>query len=243
MKQAVQKFANRLGYRISKIDSEGTRSDPFVEMGRLCKKINRPTIFDVGAHHGQTAMLFKDRFPGSLIHSFEPFSESFGVLKGNTAKDPNIRIFNYGLSDRNAMLNFHSNPSSATNSLLSTAGQGSATWGKGLLETKEIIEAEFRTLDSVIAELRIPRVNILKLDVQGAEHLVLKGAESACQQGRIDLIFSEIITQPTYENQKRMDQALGFFYEAGFELYNIFNPHLTKLGRLAQVDVIFTRTV
>jgi FkbM family methyltransferase len=239
MKRVIQGIANRLGYRLCRIDRAS--ADPFIDMRRLCKDVGRPTIFDVGAHHGQTALRFREIFPESLILSFEPFPESFGTLRRNTASDPNIKTFDFGLSDKDGVFKFHSNPSSATNSLLSTDCQGSATWCEGLLETEKIVEARFRTLDSVIQELQLPKVNILKIDVQGAEYLVLEGAKSAFREGRIDIVYSEIITQPTYENQKRFDQALGAVYECGFDLYNIYNPSLTQDGRLRQVDVIFTR--
>ena len=151
------------------------------------------------------------------------------------------RIFNFGLSDENGTLKFHSNPSSATNSLLSTDSQGAETWTEGLLETKEVVEAEFKTLDAFVEEAGVPNVNILKLDVQGAEPRVLKGAESTLRDGKIDLIYSEIITQPTYVDQKRFDQALGVFYDCGFDLHNVYNLSLTKEGKLRQVDVIFVR--
>jgi hypothetical protein len=96
-------------------------------------------------------------------------------------------------------------------------------------------------LDSVISELQLPKIDILKLDVQGAEHLVMKGAGSACRERRINIIYSEIITQPTYVGQKRLDEALGVFYESGFDLHNIYNLNSSESGRLRQVDAIFTR--
>ena len=241
MKRLIKKIAHQLGYRVQRISPATPTANPFNEMKRIFQHVDEPIIFDVGAHHGQTAGRFREIFPNSTIYSFEPFPESFDQLRQNTRNEPNTKIFNFGLSDRNGVLKFYSNPSSATNSLLSTDINGPKTWNEGLLETKKIIEAEFRTLDSVISEEHIPEVNILKLDVQGAEHLVLKGAISAIQNGQVDLIYSEIITQPTYVDQKRFDEALEVFYDCGFDLLNIFNLSLTENGRLRQVDVIFTR--
>jgi len=241
MKQAIQKIARSLGYDISRVNTKAPVSDPFAEMKRLCRGVEQVTIFDVGAHHGQTARRFRELFPESTIFSFEPFPQSFDVLKRQVAHDPSIRIFNFGLSSRDETSDFHSNPNSETNSLLSTDSLGATTWGQGLLETKEIVRAKFKMLDSVISELKLPKIDILKLDVQGAEHLVMKGAASACREGQIDMIYSEIITQPTYVGQKRLDEALRVFYDSGFDLHNIYNPSLSESGRLRQVDAIFTR--
>src|SRR5262245_14595836 len=170
MKRSIQTLANWLGYRVIKVDSI-VSGDAFADMKQLSVDIAAPIIFDVGAHHGQTAMAFRRVFPQSRILSFEPFPESFAILQHNTSRDQRITPFNFGLSDRVGIFSFHSNPSSATNSLLATDVLGAKTWGEGILETKVIVQAQFKTIDSVISELAIPKIDILKLDVQGAEPL------------------------------------------------------------------------
>lgn len=243
MKKLIKKLANKCGYRIISLSRPTIDANAFTAMQRLLIGIEEPIIFDVGAHHGLMSRAFRDLFPTSIIYAFEPFKESFEKLKANTASDPRINIFNFGLSDRNGAQFFHSNPSSATNSLLSSDKSAAKTWGAGLLETKQIVQVQFKTLDAVVARMGIPRIDILKLDVQGAEHLVITGASGTCNQGMIHLIYSEIITQPTYNDQKRFDEALTPFYNNSFDLYNIYNMSFTKEGRLRQVDAIFTRTV
>ncbi len=210
-------------------------------MKLLCQEIEKPTLFDVGAHHGETARALRERFPTARIFSFEPFPQSFEALSRNTANDEGIQVFNYGLTDQPGTFAFHANSSPATNSLLPTDQLGSKTWGTGPLETQRIVEARFKTLDLVAAELGIQRIDVLKLDVQGAEHLVLKGALEACKSGRISVIYSEFIIQPTYIGQKRLDEALSAFYDAGFELHNIYNLSSRSDGKLRQIDAIFTK--
>ena len=152
-----------------------------------------------------------------------------------------INVFNYGLADQIGALAFQSNRSSATNSLLTTDKMGFKTWGEGLLETNHIIQADFKTIDLVVRDLNIKKIDILKLDVQGAEYKVLKGAAETLRAGVVDVIYSEIITQPTYSEQKRLDQALAIFYDAGFDLHNIYDLNSSSDVRLRQFDVIFTR--
>jgi FkbM family methyltransferase len=216
-------------------------ADAFTEMQRLCLDIKEPIIFDVGAHHGETAIKLRSYFPEARIVCFEPFFESFQVLKRNTESDQRITIFNFGLSNQSGTFPFHSNLSSATNSLLSSDELGSTTWEAGLLETKDIVQAQFKTMDAVLDQLAIPKIDILKLDVQGAEPLVLEGASTACKKGVIQTIYSEIITQPTYVGQKRFDEALAVYFNYGFDLHNIYNLSLTSMGQLRQVDAIFVR--
>lgn len=241
MKKAIQRLFNSFGYNISRVSAPAFEKDPFAAMQRLLLGIKEPVIFDVGAHHGHISRHFRSLFPASTVYAFEPFQGSFETLKTNTASDPGIKAFGFGLGDRNGVQAFHSNLSPATNSLLATDELGALTWGEGVLETQKIVEAEFKTIDSLLETMRIPRIDILKLDVQGAEPLVMAGALSACKAGAIGLVYSEIIIQPTYKGQKRFDDMLATFYGSGFDLFNLYNMGFTAEGRLCQVDAIFTQ--
>ena len=242
MKKLIKKLVNRCGYRISRLAKPLSTLDAFTAMKQLLSGIREPVIFDVGAHHGHISKKFRDLLPTSVVYAFEPFKESFEQLKMNIASDPKITAYNFGLSNKDGMQSFHSNSSSATNSLFPSDKAGIQTWGENLLETQKLVEAGFKTLDSVVQTMQIPKIDILKIDVQGAEHLVIEGAAKACSQGLIRLVYSEIITQPTYKGQKRFDEALASFYNNGFDLYNIYNMSFTSEGRLRQLDAIFTKT-
>lgn len=222
------------------VESVAVPDNPFLAMQRLTAAPD-PIIFDVGAYDGHVSLVFRRLFPTATIYSFEPFINSFRQVWVSTAADPKIHAFNFGLSNISGRSPFHANTRPETNSLFSTDAAGPRTWAAGILETNDVAEAEFKTIDSVMTELEIPRIDILKLDVQGAEYLVMEGAGAACERGLINLVYSEIITQPTYVHQKRFDEALSVFYEKGFDLYQIYNPSVTDEGRLRQVDAIFTR--
>ncbi len=239
IKSIIQNILNAYGYRISRNIS----SDPFIDMQSLLlqKKEDEPIIFDVGAHHGSTTKLFRDLSPNSIIYAFEPFQSSFTLLKKNTESDPKIYAINLGLSNVAGWHAFNSNLSSETNSLLMSDELGAKSWGTGLLETQEIVEAEFKTLDSVVEEMSIPKIDILKMDCQGAEPLVMLGGVNTLR--KVSIIYSEIIVQPTYKGQKRFDEFLATFYNSNFDLYNLYNLSYSSNGRLIQVDAIFTKVL
>jgi FkbM family methyltransferase len=238
MKKILRQLASSMGYTISRTDQRRQR-DPFEDMTLYADRESELVIFDVGAHHGQTARVFRRWFPNSWIYSFEPFPESFANLRANTKADHKISQLPFGLGGKDDVKLFHSNAKSVTNSLLPTDPRGSQVWGVNLLETMNTCEVPVRSLDSVLQELELKRIDILKLDVQGAEHQVIAGARRACKERRIGMIYSEIITQPTYVGQLRFDKALEVFYESGFDLHHIYNLATSKERRLCQVDALF----
>lgn len=243
LKGVIKTMAGRLGYTISKTPRarEAGGKSAMGELKRLMKGVVEPVVFDVGGHHGMMVKAFRELLPDSRVYSFEPFHKSFEVLKAEVSGDPRVRVFNYGLGEENGPRTFHVNAHEQTNSLLPTDGEGAVTWGEGLLTTQRTMTVEIRTLDSVMKELEVTRIDVLKLDVQGAEPLVMEGARSACEMGNIEVLYSEIITRPTYQGQKRLDEALMFYHELGFELHNFYNASLTKENQLRQVDAIFVK--
>jgi FkbM family methyltransferase len=236
IKATAKTLIARLGYTIAPVST--ALPDAFSEIERLCRTAVNPVIFDVGAHHGLVSLRYRDLLPGSTVYAFEPSPVSYERLKEHTAADPMIKPFNLGLADTTEVKPFSSNRLPATNSLLETDDRAASIWGQGLLETIERSDVPFKSLDDLVSEMHIPAIDILKMDVQGAEYLVMRGAEKAIADSRIGIIYTEILVAPTYSGQKPLDEVLRMFREYGFELHNIYNLD-TKNGRLCQVDAIF----
>lgn len=239
MKKAVSNLLKKFNLQVSRINKE---NPAFVAQQRLTAgPADQFTIFDVGAYQGLIAQDYNRLFPGAAIYCFEPFPESFDVLSANTTSFPNIHRLNYGLGAATGPQIIHVNAFAATNSLLSTDARGSATWGEGLLETQANVTVEIKTLDDAVAELDLDHIDILKLDVQGAEHLVLDGAQKTLAAGKVTLIYTEVILLPTYEGQLYFDEVLLRFRQLGYRLYDLYNPSYNQQKQLRQVDAIFLK--
>jgi FkbM family methyltransferase len=241
MKKLLNSFLKKFGYRISRIPPfEGL--DVFEFQKYLFKNINEELIiFDVGACRGEVALIYNRLFPDSLIYCFEPFSPSFNLLNNNISELKNIIAFNKALGSFNGKTVFHSNRSSPTNSILPTNDESKLIWKNDVHDTISTIEAEMVTLDRFISENNIKKIDILKLDVQGSEFMVLEGAKKAIESGIIKVIFAEMITLPTYKNQKNPGEFLELLRSCGFMLYNFYNISLTRSGMLRQMDAIFIK--
>ncbi len=239
IKRLLKNALNTLGYSINKNTSGG--SNPFLDQKKLIGDVKDAIVFDVGAHHGESALLYNSLFNNGNIFSFEPFKESYKVLCNKVNKYDNIFTFNLALGNTIGNVNFHSNRFSATNSILPTHPDASQSWGNSLETIKEV-KVEISTIDNFIERNDIKKIDILKIDTQGTEYDVIEGALQSIQQNKIRLIYLEIITKHIYQNQRFFDEILYLLRVNGFELFNIYNLSRSKFGDLRQVDVIFLNT-
>jgi FkbM family methyltransferase len=212
------------------------RLDPFLVMPLLIERAS-PVIFDVGAHVGETALRYRSLFQAAVIHCFEPSPDSFRELRLAVAGDERAHAYELAFSNSAGSAILNVNKSQATNSLLASANSASSYWGHGLLETEKRIEVKVRTVDDFCQEHGIDRINILKLDVQGAEYAVLCGAGGMLRRHSIDLLYMEVITAPTYVGQHRLHEYLALFDEYGYALFDLYHP-VRRRGRLMQADLI-----
>jgi FkbM family methyltransferase len=144
IKQMVKKTARALGYDLRRF-SPG--ADNLNEISLLLRQSLRPVIFDVGAHHGETARELSNLFPSAELYCFEPFPESFAELKKNSNYYPTATLEPIGFSDKIGPHEFNSNASSPTNSLLELDNLAAATWGNSSLSPVIKVMCNFDALD------------------------------------------------------------------------------------------------
>lgn len=205
---------------------------------RQLVKNSKPTIFDVGAHTGNTVKRFRSLFPGAKIFCFEPFPAAFARLSASVTGDPMAESYRVAIADVSGVSNLAVNQNTATNSLLASDARAANYWGPKRLDTRAVIEVNTETIEHFCDSKGLKHLDILKLDVQGAEYAVLEGARGLLQQQRIDLIYMEVIMAPTYVGQRKLAEYLALFQDLHYELFNLYNPR-HKNGRLIQTDNIF----
>ena len=238
MKKVIKRLLKRFGYEII-LTKNNPKSNQFIDQKKLVGNEDGIVIFDVGAHQGHTSLNYNTLFNTCTIYSFEPFIDSYTILTETVKGYQNIKPFNTALGNIVGEVDFHVNQYSATNSILPTHQEGSNIWGANLLDTLKVIKVNSTTIDDFIERHAINQIDILKLDTQGTEYNIIEGAAKAIEQGKIKLIYLEIITLPTYQNQKHFDEVLRFLRLNGFNLYNMYDYSFTQLGFLRQVDAIF----
>lgn len=151
---------------------------------------NNPTIFDVGANIGDYTNLLHEVFPNSLIVAFEPNPLTYYKLEKRFSKE-NVVTNMKGLSSSNTSMKFYDQKNCHE-----TSKHGHASLYKEVIEDLHNVEAiemevSMLTLDSYVEENSIDRINLLKIDTEGHEFEVLKGASESLRQNKIDIIHVE----------------------------------------------------
>jgi FkbM family methyltransferase len=194
------------------------------------------TVLDVGGHHGQFTLFALERFPDAKIVTFEPQAEGVAKIRSAIAGDARVTIQNYALSDSVGTAELHISKRSDSSSLL-PIGEGQTTAYPGTEEaTTEEITLE--TLDNLLPDPLDGPV-LLKIDVQGAELSVLRGAENTLKS--VDSIFVECSFVELYEGQALANEVIEFLAARGFRIAGVFGPAYDSDGRCLQVDALFSR--
>jgi len=209
--------------------------DAFKQQQKLITK-NNPVIFDVGAFDGRTAVAYIKKFSGAAIHSFEPFPASFAKL--SAARVNNEHVLNdFALSDDNVQVPFYVSSAKTCNSMLPSSGF-SVSINQGF-ENENVISIPTKKLDDYCAEKNIGLIDILKIDVQGAELKVLKGACEMLEQKKISLIYFETEFSPLYEGQPLFEDISLYLRDKGYVFFSFYNFNHLPNGRMVAADAIF----
>jgi FkbM family methyltransferase len=196
------------------------------KLSRLVDAIPVPprVIFDIGGNCGLFSALARERFASAEIYCFEPAPDLAPLIRLNCG--PSIRHLPYAIAGRDAAMKFYINEhSQQTNSLLRSAAEFYA-YSQGVRE----IEVAARSVDSLCAELKISRVDVLKLDIQGSEFDALAGARATLPG--VDVVFLE----STWMEWESIVHVLPFAALHGFRYLSLIGE--VRLG----ADLMLSRS-
>ena len=186
-------------------------------------------IFDVGANVGQTAKGYRQLFPHAEIWSFEPFPDSYESLR-RSLSDNRFHPERLALSDRVASASLNIGAVSFTNSML-----------RRNTDTGQAIEIKTDTLDHFCSERGITNIDILKVDVEGAEDRVFGGARSLFARRAIRSVFVEVYFNPVYEGMPLFWDLQDQLSHWGFSLFGLYSLIATRNGSLSFANALYVQ--
>lgn len=205
-----------------------------VEHSRIPFRPDIRTVLDVGASRGQFALFALQRFPGAMVICFEPLPGPLADLKGVLGDSVETVESAVGAEPGRATINVSTRDDSS--SLLPIGRRQVEEFpGTGAADS---LEVEVTTLDRALADPPA-RPCLLKIDVQGLELEVLKGAGrtlEAVDEALIECSFVEL-----YEGQAMADEVVAFLLERGLRLAGVHEVAYSSEGRAIQADFHFRR--
>ncbi len=196
--------------------------------------VEKETVFfDVGANTGQTIETIYGHFPLATVHAFEPSPSTFSQLQRNAAGRPRLTLNQCALGATQTQMTLHENNQSDMSSLLAVDAEG---WGEIVAQT--LVDVD--TVDDYCERAGIGSIDVLKIDAQGFDLEVLRGAEAMLTGGRVNVIWMELIFARHYVGQGEFGTILNHCLERGYRIVNFYAPSFRD-GRLAWADGLFVK--
>lgn len=187
------------------------------ESVKLCRQFVKPgmTVIDVGAHIGYYTRLLSELVGRSgRVFAFEAHPDNYAVLKQNLRgrKYSNVEIYNCAVSDQKGKMQLYVSSGSSNHSLL-----------MGYTEESGIIDVESITIDSFLSEKGIKSVDFMKMDVEGAEPLVIAGMRNMIASSPKFSLLAEYNPQALLSGNIAPDKFLRDLHETGFQVQTVPN--------------------
>ena len=209
---------------------------PFKSISRKLDNLQIKSVIDVGANVGQFGIdIRRYGFEGQII-SYEPVQKAFNTLSLTAQKYQPWKVFQLGLGADESELSIN---------VSGNAGLSSSILKMGTMHldnfpdsaTVSIEKIKISTIDQQLKILEIkPEEVMLKLDVQGYESEVLKGASQSIS--KIPLCYLEVSIIPMYEGEITFLPIIMELSRFGHEVIDIFRGTKSKDGQLLQIDIL-----
>jgi len=198
------------------------------ELKILMKDNSSITIFEIGACEGEDSIKYARLFKRSKIYAFEPLPQNIKIIEGNISKYNvrNVTVVNKALSSNNGTAEFYvsaGRPEGVPESDWDYGNKSSSLLPPDkhkelapFIEFKKTVTVETITLKSFCADNNIGVIDYIHMDVQGAELMVLKGADDFINS--IKVIWLEVSKIHVYKDQPLVDDINKFMTDNNFVL-------------------------
>jgi len=223
IKASIENF---LGIQITRAFRHGHRD---------CSDIKRSgcqisVVFDVGANIGESALKFRVGFPKAKIYCFEPVKETFEILKRTVNRYDTISCYKIAFGSKDGQETIYLTGQSNTSSLIRpNKAVGS-----------EVVK--LCTVDGFASDNQIKRIDLLKIDTEGFDLEVLKGARNMLSSGQIAFVLAEIGFHPGDARHVLFDDIRSYLLPMGYTVFGIYDqqPEWSGEKRLRYANVCFS---
>jgi len=190
-------------------------------------------IVDVGAHEGLWTEAVLEIAPTSVVIAVEPQDDLRAQIARRFAADARVTVDGRALSDHVGESTFNLLGASVNGSLHRPRPGMNGVYGSGW-ERERTIMVPTTTLDQLVGD---QPVALLKIDVQGAEGEVLRGAQGVLT--RTDIVMLEVTFFSHYDGDTTFVELHSAMMNSGFSLAGVAEPARSKLGAMMCSDACY----
>jgi FkbM family methyltransferase len=182
-------------------------------------------IFDLGSRDCQQSIEFYHRFPNSKIYAFECNPNTLPICRRNINKyRDRIILIEGAVSNCDGETTFYPIDQKKTVTTWEDGNPGASSMYKsnGTYDAENYVQYEISTnchrLDTIMEIYNIDKVDMIWMDLQGAELLALESLDNHIEN--VKFIYTEVSYKPIYDGQVMFDQLHHFMLEKKFKLQN-----------------------
>jgi FkbM family methyltransferase len=202
--------------------------DVVVDIKRLAQawRYQIKCFFDVGAHDGATARVALGAFAEADVYAFEPHPTTFARLR-QSVSGPRFHAFNTALGDKRGETEFFCYGDDRVNSMVPDA-RFAVRFGSAGTQIKVPLE----TIDAFCEARNLQAIDVLKIDTEGFELSVIKGATHKLTRREIKFIYAEF--NDIFDEPGKSGGALvpicEFLYPFGFRFVAVYTDYVVTEG-------------
>ncbi len=228
-------FENNIGLEFSE----------YIMLKKFTKNYNseKSVLIDIGANEGQFMGAYLKFVPNQKIIAFEPIQTlALKLSKKYNYLSDQIVIRNQGVGDDNTTLFINKYKYSGLSSFLPLSQIGVEDYkGKKMeVEIEDRISVEVVKLDFLFSKIENVKY-ILKIDTQGFELNVLKGAQQLFNETKIEAVIIELMFIKKYEDSQKYYQVMDFLENNGMKLFDLRGHFYNEHEELTEGNAIYVR--
>jgi FkbM family methyltransferase len=209
----------------------GTRGrDVFSDMRKLGTPFDPRLLFDVGANIGETAAEMAQRFPLATILAFEPSRLNHAHLSKRFRGNASVQPLQLGLSSAPGRIHFIDDPADHTMARLASP------------EDEGAYPVEVQTIDALCAERGFDHIDYLKIDTEGHDLEVLRGAERMLRERRVAFVEVESGVSRDNDYHVPLETLKAHLEDRDYRLFGLYeqvHEWPTGMPNLRRVNAVF----
>ncbi len=214
-----------------------SRSNAPLEVLQWLPKGKPIAFFDIGANIGHFTQSICGEYQVKKAFLVEPVAKLIPTLENIFPDREKFKILNVAIADTVGETEFFINEEfDSVSSLLKINNESDELKSLNILKPTST-KVKTLTMDHIVKEYQLDNIDLLKIDVQGAEHLVLKGASEALKITKV--VYTEFSFKPLYEGSSTFFDLYKIMYDSDFVLASINSGYTSSTGELLQGDALF----